>query len=73
MFYLDAEIFFGFSNSEFINDNTFSQKDKKTKRYIYRDFKVYRSALCIVFLFIKTENTKFINEIKHVLRAFITW
>ena len=23
------EIFFGFSNSEFINDNTFSLKDKK--------------------------------------------
>ena len=28
--YLDAEIFFGFSNSEFINDNTFSLKDKKS-------------------------------------------
>ena len=27
--YLDAEIFFGFSNSEFINDNTFSLKDNK--------------------------------------------
>ena len=27
--YLDAEIFFGFSNSEFINDNTFSLKDEK--------------------------------------------
>ena len=24
------EIFFGFSNSEFINDNTFSLKDKKS-------------------------------------------
>ena len=33
--YLDAEIFFGFSNSEFINDNTFSLKDKKKQ---YRDF-----------------------------------
>ena len=32
------EIFFGFSNSEFINDNTFSLKDKKKKRY--RDFNV---------------------------------
>ena len=30
--YLDAGIFFGFSKSEFINDNTFSLKDKK-KRY----------------------------------------
>ena len=28
--YLDAEIFFGFSNSEFINDNTFSLKVKKS-------------------------------------------
>ena len=28
--YLEAEIFFGFSNSEFINDNTFSLKDKKS-------------------------------------------
>ena len=28
--YLDAEIFFGFSNSEFIKDNTFSLKDKKS-------------------------------------------
>ena len=27
--YLDVEIFFGFSNSEFINDKTFSLKDKK--------------------------------------------
>ena len=26
--YLNAEIFFGFSSSEFINDNTFSLKDK---------------------------------------------
>ena len=34
---LDAEIFFGFSNSELINDNTFSLKDLKKKRY--RDFK----------------------------------
>ena len=30
------EIFFGFFNSEFINDNTFSLKDKKKK--LYRDF-----------------------------------
>ena len=36
--YLDAVIFFGFSNSEFINDNTFNLKDKKKKQY--RDFKV---------------------------------
>ena len=28
--YLDAEIFFGFSISEFMNDNTFSLKDKKS-------------------------------------------
>ena len=27
--YLDAEVFFGFLNSEFINDNTFSLKGKK--------------------------------------------
>ena len=27
--YLDAEIFFGFSNSELINDNTFSLKGRK--------------------------------------------
>ena len=27
--YLDTEIFFGFSNSEFINDNTFILKDNK--------------------------------------------
>ena len=27
--YLDVEIFFGFSNSESINDNTFSLNDKK--------------------------------------------
>ena len=27
--YLDGDIFFGFSNSEFINDNIFSLKDKK--------------------------------------------
>ena len=27
---LDAEIFFSFSNSEFINDNTFSLKDEKS-------------------------------------------
>ena len=33
--YLDAEIFFGFSNSEFINNNTFSLKDNKKR---YRDF-----------------------------------
>ena len=33
--YLDAKIFFGFSNSELINDNTFSLKDKKKR---YRDF-----------------------------------
>ena len=33
---LDTEIFFGFSNSVFVNDNTFSLKDKKKKRY--RDF-----------------------------------
>ena len=29
--YLDAEIFFGFSISEFINDNTYSLKDKKKR------------------------------------------
>ena len=34
--YLDAEIFIGFSNSEYIKDNTFSLKDKKKR---YRDFK----------------------------------
>ena len=34
--HLDAEIFFGFSNSEFINDNTFSLKDRKRR---IRDFK----------------------------------
>ena len=33
--YLDAKIFFNFSNSEFINDNTFSLKDKKKR---YRNF-----------------------------------
>ena len=33
--YLDAEIFFGFLISEFINDNTFSLKIKKKR---YRDF-----------------------------------
>ena len=33
--YLDAKDFFGFSNSELINDNTFSLKDKKKR---YRDF-----------------------------------
>ena len=33
--YLDVETFFGFSNSEFINDNTFSLKDKKKR---YRNF-----------------------------------
>ena len=33
--YLDGEIFFGFSNSEFIIDNTFSLKGKKKR---YRDF-----------------------------------
>ena len=30
--YLDAEIFFGFSNSELINDSNFSLKDKKKKK-----------------------------------------
>ena len=34
--YLDVEFFFGFSNFEFINDNTYSVKDKKKR---YRDFK----------------------------------
>ena len=34
--YLDAENFLCFSNSELINDNTFSLKDKKKR---YRDFK----------------------------------
>ena len=29
--FLDVEIFFGFSNSEFVNDNTFSLKGKKKK------------------------------------------
>ena len=28
--YLDGEIFFSFSNFEFINDNTLSLKDKKS-------------------------------------------
>ena len=38
--YLDAEIFFGFSNSEFINDNTFSLKDKIK---LYRNFKFIKN------------------------------
>ena len=33
--YLNVEILFGFSNSEFMNDNAFSLKDKKKR---YRDF-----------------------------------
>ena len=36
-----------------------------------KKIEVYICASYIVFLFVKTENTNFIKEIKHVLRAFI--
>ena len=38
-----------------------------------KEIKVYIRDSYIVFLFVKTENDNFINEIEYVLRAFIVW
>ena len=38
-----------------------------------REMKLNIRVSYIVFLFVKSENNNFIKEIKHVLRAFITW
>ena len=52
------------SNSYLKNVRIFSFMNK---------IKVYIRASYIVFLFVKSEKNNFINEIKHILPAFIAW